>query len=204
MAFEPMYAERPPWDIGHAQAAIVRLEQNGQVGRRVLDVGCGTGDNALYLAASGHEVVGVDAAPTAIRRAREKADAVDAPTRATFILGDVLQLPDLPGLGTPFDTAIDSGLFHTLGDDERLVFAASLAGVLRAGGSYHMLCFSEHEPGTFGPRRVTQREIRETFSEEHGWRVNAIEPARFETLFESGFAHAWLASITRLPAVDPA
>jgi SAM-dependent methyltransferase len=198
-----MYAITPPWDIGRAQPVMVKLEAAGRLGHRVIDVGCGTGDNALHMAARGHDVVGVDAAPTAIRKAREKVAAMRDGGAAvsallTFVEGDALSLPDLPGFGTPFDTAIDSGLFHTFGDEERPPFAASLAGVVRPAGTYYMLCFSEHQPGTFGPRRVTQREIRETFRDETGWRVDSIEPAQFETLLEGRHAQAWLASITRL------
>jgi SAM-dependent methyltransferase len=204
MSFEPMYATTPPWDIGRAQPVMVGLEAAGRIGHRVIDVGCGTGDNALHMAARGHDVVGVDAAPTAIRKAREKAVAMRdsgavSPEIATFVEGDVLRLPDLPGLGAPFDTAIDSGLFHTFGDEERPIFAASLAGIVRPAGTYYMLCFSDRQPGTFGPRRVTQREIRGTFREETGWLVDSIEPAEFETLLPIGNAQAWLATLTRLP-----
>jgi SAM-dependent methyltransferase len=202
MSFEPMYATTPPWDIGRAQPVMVELEAAGRIGHRVVDVGCGTGDNALYMATRGHEVVGIDAAPTAIRKAREKSHAMrddSAPSHVpTFLEGDALSLPDLPGLGMPFDSAIDTGLFHTFGDEERPIFAASLAGIVRPAGTYYMLCFSDRQPGTFGPRRVTQREIRDTFSEEAGWRVDTIEPAEFETLLPIGNAQAWLASITRV------
>jgi ubiquinone/menaquinone biosynthesis C-methylase UbiE len=203
VSFEPMYATTPPWDIGRAQPVMVELESAGRVGRRVIDVGCGTGDNALHMAVRGHDVVGVDAAPTPIRKAREKVAAMrDAGAAAsevpTFLEGDALGLPDLAGLGGPFDTAIDSGLFHTFGDEERALFAASLFGVLKPAGTYYMLCFSEHQPGAFGPRRVSQREIREVFSEEAGWRVDSIVAAQFEALLPGGHAQAWLASITRL------
>jgi SAM-dependent methyltransferase len=208
MSFEPMYATTPPWDIGRAQPVMVELEAAGRIGHRVIDVGCGTGDNALFLGARGHEVVGVDAAPTAIRKAREKAAAVAksgatagsavSVAAPTFVLGDVLVLPHVPDLGAPFDSAIDSGLFHTFGDQERPVFARSLFAVLRPDATYHMLCFSEHQPGAFGPRRVTQREIRETFNKDAGWRVDSIVAAQFEALLPGGHMQAWLASITRL------
>src|SRR4051794_23763788 len=66
-------AVAPPWDIGRPQPAMVNVVASGQVRGRVLDAGCGTGELAMYVAALGHEVVGIDAAPTAIGRAREKA-----------------------------------------------------------------------------------------------------------------------------------
>ncbi len=194
MTFEHAYRGRPPWDIDRPQPIIVRLAEEGRISGRVLDVGCGTGENALYLAGLGHEVVGVDSAPSAIRKARRKSE--ERGVAAAFVVGDALKLHSLDELGQPFDTVIDSGLFHVFDDPERPAFATSLASVLRSGGVYHMVCFSELQPGSLGPRRVTQGEIRETFRD--GWRVDSIEPVYFDTLFPNGRAHAWLASITRV------
>jgi len=155
-------------------------------------VGCGTGENALYLASLGLEVTGVDAAPTAVARAREKA-AVREVT-ASFLVGDAL---DLSALGRTFDVAVDSGLFHVFSDADRRRYERSLRGALRPGGRYFMLCFSDREPATMGPRRVSQAEIRGTFSE--GWRVDSIAAEHFATrdgsLGPEG-PHAWLASLT--------
>ena len=75
-----------------------------------------------------------------------------------------------------------------------------ILAVLGPGGRFFMICFSEHEPGTEGPRRVTQGEIREAFRA--GWRVDSIRAARFETNRAVGDARAWLASITRLSGAD--
>jgi hypothetical protein len=94
----------------------------------------------------------------------------------------------------PFDTVIDSGLFHVFSDDDRLRFRESLAGVIRPGGTYFMLCFSERQPGSWGPRRVTQAEIRSTFAD--GWRIKEIQPSVLE--MNEGTALAWLAAISRL------
>jgi 2-polyprenyl-3-methyl-5-hydroxy-6-metoxy-1,4-benzoquinol methylase len=74
----------PPWDIGRPQASLVRLAEAGEIAGSVLDVGCGTGENALYLATRGHEVLGVDAAPVAIERATTKAR--DRGIEAEFIV----------------------------------------------------------------------------------------------------------------------
>ncbi len=188
--FEGAYAGTPPWDIGRPQEAMVRLAEHGEIRGHVLDVGCGTGENALYLASLGLQVLGVDAAPTAIERARAKAEKRGS--SAEFLVGDVLELPDL---GRTFDTAIDSGLFHTLGDEERPRFAASLHAVLTPGGRYFLLCWSERVPGILGPRRVTQAEVRDTFTD--GWTVDSIEESAFESNLELGRIHAWLARISR-------
>jgi len=80
----------PPWDIGRPQPAIVRLAEEGLIAGDVIDVGCGTGENALYLASRGIEVVGVDAAPTAVSRAQEKAR--QRGSSATFLVADALAL----------------------------------------------------------------------------------------------------------------
>ncbi|MGZ4902783.1 MAG: class I SAM-dependent methyltransferase, partial [Halobacteriota archaeon] len=167
--FSSVYEGTPPWDIGHPQREFVQLEEADEIKGSVLDVGCGTGENALYLAERGHEVWGVDFTPRAIEKARDK--AAQRHLNVTFLVGDALQLG---ALGRDFDTVIDSGLFHTLSDEERPLFANSLADVLRREGTYFMLCFSELEPGSYGPRRVTQAEIRETFA--HGWHIKYIRP----------------------------
>lgn len=188
--FNPAYAGTPPWDIGRPQKEIMRLAEAGEIQGSVLDVGCGTGESVLYLAGLGYEAWGIDGAATAIEKA--KAKAAQRGLKANFLVADAL---DLQRLGRTFDTVIDTGLFHVFSDEERPLFADSLATVLRPGGTYYMLCFSEREPGSWGPRRVTQAEIRATFSQ--GWRINAIRQATFE-INQPGEARAWLSSITRL------
>lgn len=189
--FNSAYRGLPPWDIGHPQREILQLAEKGEIRGRVLDVGCGTGENALYLAGLGLAVWGVDAAPAAIRKAKGKARR--RATKAEFLVADALKLSALPHR---FDTAIDSGLFHVFSDEERPIFAASLHSALNPGGTYFMLCFSEHQPGSSGPRRVTQAEIRATFGQ--GWRINFIREAVMEATIEPKGVKAWLCSITRL------
>jgi len=64
------------------------------------------------------------------------------------------------------------------------------------GGRYFMLCFSEREPGDWGPRRVRQDEIRASFVD--GWRIERIAPATLEITVEPGSVRAWLASVLRV------
>lgn len=187
--FNAMYAGVPPWDIGRPQPAFVALAQAGVAQGSVLDVGCGTGENALFFASQGHETWGVDGAPAAIKQAQAKAAARRLDVH--FLVHDAL---DLLSLGRTFDNVIDSGLFHVFDDEARVRYVESLAAAVRPGGRYFMMCFSELQPGTVGPRRVTQAEIRQVFAT--GWRVDEIRPALFESNF--GAAQAWFCSITRL------
>lgn len=193
--FEAMYssATPPPWDIGGPQPEIVAVAEEGGFRGDVLDVGCGTGENALFLAARGLRVVGVDGAATAIELARRKLAAADRPLRATFVVHDAL---DLGALRHRFTTALDCGLFHVLDDASRPRYAESLAAALGPGGVLQLLCFSDEEPPGPGPRRVAEWELRMAFN--GSFVVSRIRPARFESRLHPRGARAWLATLTRV------
>jgi cyclopropane fatty-acyl-phospholipid synthase-like methyltransferase len=182
----------PPWDIGRPQPAFARLAEAGLLAGRVLDAGCGTGEHALLAAAHGADAVGVDLAASAIERARGK--AADRGLAARFEVADVLELPQL---GLTFDTVVDSGLFHTLDDQQRERYAAGLAAVVRPGGTCYLMCFSDRQPGDWGPRRVRRDEILAAFSD--GWNVTGIEAEQFaiNPILGATAAQAWLATICR-------
>jgi cyclopropane fatty-acyl-phospholipid synthase-like methyltransferase len=188
--FDAAYQGLPPWDIGLPQKEFVELVRRGEITGSVLDIGCGTGEHALFFAEEGHEVWGIDSAPLAIQKAQEKAAARGLPVH--FL---VLDARDLHRLSRKFDTATDSGLFHTLSDEDRPVFVDNLAAVLRPGGKYFMLCFSNLEPGGYGPRRITELEIRDSFRD--GWSINYIRPAVFESRTRVKGPRAWLSSISK-------
>jgi SAM-dependent methyltransferase len=190
--WDASYADGPaPWDLGRPQPAIVRLAECGGVAGSVLDAGCGTGEHALYLASRGHEIVGVDVAPTAIDRACRA--AADRGLAATFLVADALRLASL---GRTFDAILDVGLFHTFDDDdERRAYVASLASVTRPGSVLHLLCFSDAAPGEGGPRRIGRAELRSGFAT--GWDVVSISAETIETRFDPGGVPAWLARIAR-------
>ena len=191
-SFDEDYRGTPPWDIGRPQPELARLADEGKIRGRVLDVGCGTGENALHFASLGMTVCGLDAAPRAIQKATKKAGARGI--EASFRVGDALHLEKL---GEKFDTITDCGLFHVFSDDERRVYARSLRSALKKGGAYFMLCFSVKEPTDWGgPKRVSEAEIRETFRD--GWRVNFIREARLSSNFNEKGGYAWLSSITAI------
>jgi SAM-dependent methyltransferase len=179
-----------PWDIGRAQPAVVRLAEAGAIVGDVVDLGCGTGENALYLAGLGRRVLGVDASPEAIGLARAK--AAERGLDARFVVGDAL---DLGRLRRRFETGLDCGLFHVLGDEDRPRYVRSLEEVLSPGSTLHLLCFSDEEPPGPGPRRISEWEIRDTFRP--SFAVVRVEPARFESRIHEGGARAWLATLTR-------
>ena len=181
-----------PWDIGRPQPAFVRLADEGRLTGRLLDAGCGTGENALLAASRGVDVSGIDIAPTAIERARAKAS--ERGLTARFEVADAI---DLGRLSLTVDTVIDSGVFHVFGDD-RSRYVASLAAVLRPAGVCYLMCFSDRQPGTWGPRRVRGDELRSAFSD--GWAVESITADTFEINPVQGSTQvqAWLAAIRRL------
>lgn len=191
MDFNAAYDGQPPWDIGRPQPAIVDLATAGIIRGDVLDVGCGTGEQTLLLATQGHSAVGIDSSPKAISLAQQKAAARGV--QATFVVGDAL---DLHALARTFETVIDCGFFHVLSDADRIRFQTELAAVLQPGGQYFMLCFSDQQPGDFGPRRISQAEIRDTFAT--GWQIESITPARFVSNTLVDGAAAWLVRLTKV------
>jgi cyclopropane fatty-acyl-phospholipid synthase-like methyltransferase len=193
--FESAYAGQAPWDIGRPQPALLAVAD--RITGSVLDAGCGTGDNALYFAGRGCTVTGIDFLEEPITRAKHK--ATERGVRATFLVQDALTLA---GWKERFDNVIDSGLFHVFGDEDRRRYVEGLAAVLKPGGRLFLLCFSDEEPGTQGPRRVSKEELHDAFAE--GWSIESVEPSRFEVRpdlkdirFSEGGPKAWLAVLRR-------
>src|SRR4051812_30453799 len=188
--WDASYRDGPaPWDVGRPQPAIARLAQAGAFAGDVLDAGCGTGENALCVAALGLRVLGVDVAETAVSLAREKAAA--RALEADFAVADALRLD---ALGREFDTVLDCGLFHTFDGDERRAYVSGLAAVTRRGGRVVLLCFSDIGPGT-GPHPVSEPDLRTAFAT--GWSVVSLDQDRIETRFAEQGVPAWLATIER-------
>ena len=166
LSFWLAYARnRAPWDTNQTPPEVVEAIAGPsplQPGV-ALDIGCGTGTNAVYLAQHGWQAVGVDFVPLAIQRARAR--AARAGVDARFVQGDVLDLPRLP-VGGPFDFALDIGCFHNLGAEAQARYAENLAALLRPGGTYMLY--------TFAP--VALR-----------WRTVGVRPEDVELLFERRF-----------------
>jgi len=189
--FDTFYTGTPPWDIGRPQPAFLKLAESGLLRGRILDAGCGTGEHALMAAGLGLQSMGIDTAAAAIAIAEGKAR--DRGLSVQFLVWDALRLGSL---GARFDTVIDCGLFHIFDDDQRPLYVDSLAAVIPSGGRFHMLCFSDRQPGDWGPRRVTEDEIRGSFAS--GWRVDSIEAAIMDVTIDPNGILAWLSAITRV------
>jgi 2-heptyl-1-hydroxyquinolin-4(1H)-one methyltransferase len=160
-----------PWDIGEPQPALVELVEMGWFQGRVLDIGCGTGELGLALAARGHSVSGVDLAPSAIAQARRK--AAERGLEIDFAVADATELQGHDG---HFDTVVDSGLLHCLQTPEQRRYVEVLRRICRPGGRVAVLCFAD-VPGARTPdsNRLTERGLRELFTV--GWDVEALETA---------------------------
>jgi SAM-dependent methyltransferase len=186
----------PPWDIGRPQPAFVHLADAGALTGALLDAGCGTGEHAILAARHGARALGIDISGRAIEIARRKATE-----RGVEVSLEVLDALSLATLGDHFDTVIDSGLFHVFDDAARARYVTAVHAVLRPGGHLHLMCFSDRQPGDWGPRRVTEGELRVAFGS--GWRIDSFEADRFEInpVFGSATAEAWLADVVRLSPI---
>ena len=181
-----------PWDIGAPQPAVVRLADAGVLGGAVLDAGCGTGENARYLAAHGSRVLGIDVAETAVSIARERAATRELDVE--FIVGDALHLDRL---GRAFETVLDCALFHALDHDEREQYVAGLEAVTRPGARLYLLCFGDEDPDCAGPHPVSQDELAAPFRDRRRWSIVSIGPERLLARFAPDGVPAWLATIER-------
>jgi len=185
---------KPPWIINQAQPDLIATVEKGEVrGPTVLDVGCGTGDNAIYLVSRGFDVTGVDVSAKAIGIAKQKAR--EAKVDVKFITLDALNIWTL---AKKFDTIIDFGLFHNLkGDRERYVRA--LSDVCASKGQLLMLCFSD-KAGEYGvyphfyPKPMSKDEIRASFSK--GWKIKWIRLGRTQSNQKYEDYSSWLTNMT--------
>jgi SAM-dependent methyltransferase len=153
-----------PWFSPTPYPWLRRAVEEGWLPRhaRVLDLGCGAGTNALFLARSGFRTSGIDLAPGAIEAATRRAHR--AGLRVDFRVGDVLSLPFPKG---SFRGLVDIGCFHTLPIELRSVYARELARVLRPGGRYIVSWVAPEWKASFGPpHRPSLEEVAATFEKE--------------------------------------
>ncbi|HVI01682.1 MAG TPA: methyltransferase domain-containing protein [Enhygromyxa sp.] len=172
-----------PWDSGEPEPHLVEAVERGLVTPgRTLEVGCGTGTNALWLASRGFEVLGIDIAPRAIAAANAKAEAAGARVQfrvLDFLTAEVEQ--------APFEFVFDRGVFHVFDEAEtRAQFARQVGRMLATGGHWLSIAGSTEGPARdHGPPRRSARDL-----------VEAVEPVleiiELRTAaFDGGLAKAW-------------
>ncbi|HZA12467.1 class I SAM-dependent methyltransferase [Mycobacterium sp.] len=163
----------PPWDTKAPKENVVAWQEAGLVRGDVLDIGCGLGDNAIYLAKQGHAVTGLDISPTALITAERRAN--DAGVDVKFAVADATRLE---GYRDAFDTVIDSGMYHCLDDDGKRAYLAALQRATRPGARLLLGCFSDANPvdDEFPRPVVSEQTLRETLAGA-GWDITSLEPA---------------------------
>lgn len=164
-----------PWDIQQAQPRLMELEALGGFSGEVLDIGCGLGDNAIYLASCGRSVTGLDGSSAAIEEARRRAAA--AGVTVNFDVADATKLAGYEGR---FDTVVDSALYHCLDDDGRQAYIAALYRATRPGARLHLFCFSDgNVNGVIAPMGlVPESNVRDILTA-NGWRIDFLGPTTY-------------------------
>jgi cyclopropane fatty-acyl-phospholipid synthase-like methyltransferase len=129
------YFRNPPWDTNQTPPEVLEFILNNLPGK-ALDLGCGTGTNAITLAENGWQVTGVDFAPNAIWAAKRKAKAAGAV--ADFHIGDVIRLDGIEG---PFDLILDIGCYHNLSPQEMTNYRENIHRLLGSEGTFMLYTF---------------------------------------------------------------
>jgi SAM-dependent methyltransferase len=157
MSIEERYQERyrsgdTPWDIGQADFNLIEVVTQKPIPRcKALDIGCGTGDNSIWLAQNGFQTLGIDTSAVALEKAKDKASRANA--ACDFMLADFVHSKIE---GAPFGFVFDRGCFHSFGSEqERRRFAQNVATHLEEAGLWLTLAGSadEHRHGPGPPQR---------------------------------------------------
>jgi len=158
--------EEIPWNIETPPDVLVELVESGKVKPcKTIDLGCGTGNYAIYLASIGFEVTGIDISSTAIKIAKENAKKKEV--KCNFLVADVLG--NLDEVKETFDFAYDWELLHHIFPEQRNKYVENVHRILNPKGKYLSVCFSEKDPqfGGSGKYRQTQLGTILYFSSEH-------------------------------------
>ena len=152
---EKIYSETPPadipWNIESPPKALVELIDSGQIRPgKAIDMGCGAGNYAIYLASVGFDVMGVDTSPSAIALAEANAKRKGMACR--FVAADVLG--GLPEITDTFEFAYDWSLLHHVFPIDRKRYVETVCRLLAPAGTYLSVCLSEQDAGFGGTGRI--------------------------------------------------
>ncbi len=170
-----------PWNTGRPSVELQSmLDEYAIAPCRALEIGCGAGVNAVYLAQRGFEVTAFDVSATAIEAARRRAR--DKHVDCRFLVASAIEPPDL---GAPFDFVFDRGCFHVVRElDERAV-VNHLKRWLAPDGRLLVLTGNANEENHEGPPRLTEDEVRAAF--EITFDIVQLRAFRFDAELDSGF-----------------
>lgn len=147
-----------PWDIGRPADELQKLVTDGTVRRcRAIDMCCGSGTDAIYLAAKGFDVTAIDVAPTALSQARQKAR--QAGVTVHWALADILAPPDFE----PFDFIYDRGCYHVVRDQNLAAYLETVRKYSHPGTQFLLLAARRAEQGGEEPSGVSEDELRFDF-----------------------------------------
>lgn len=184
-----------PWDVGIPSRELTRLlDTQPPAGPRALELGCGTGTNAVFLANRGYEVTAIDGAPLAIRQAEERAERAGVTVR--WITADVTALPALPELAAPFDFVFDRGCYHVVRSIHLAGYLETLERVTRPGTRLLLLTGNAHEQRDKGPPGLYEEEIRRELGPL--FRFDDLHPFRFDDPAAATGPLGWSCLLTRL------
>jgi len=183
--------QTPPWDVGRPDSILREVVQTKTVAPgRTVELGCGTGTNAVYLAEQGFEVSAIDIAPTALAVAEKKAAAAGVKVR--WLLADVLAPPRMP----PADFIFDRGCYHGIRQSNAAGYVAALRRLSRPGTRVLIVAGNANEPRSGGPPRVTEEQLRKDFSAD--FEFEWLKTTRFDTRQEDrAGALAWAVLLRR-------
>jgi SAM-dependent methyltransferase len=176
--FNYVYQDTPPWEIGAPQPAMAALLEKYPPTGPVLDLGCGSGDLAVYLAKLRYPVTGIDFVESAITKAQGKLGSLPSETRQllNFQVADALQPTSLQ---ETFGAVVDSGFYHLFNPEHCDPLIDEVAAILQPQGRYYLHEFAIEFPAPNLPRQILPDEIQARFTAERGWRILEIQSVGF-------------------------